>query len=155
MATNDDGQATLPALIGAPAVAHSRRAVAYVLIAFAFGWVAMMPVWVWAAVTRELAPRIISAIAIAATVALLGKATVEARRSGRKASEYASRSLGYPIRIGCYGAGLDSWQRAIWRARVYHDLEIKRPRVVWSTRFEERRLGAAQQIHDNASKASG
>ena len=155
MAGDADQQATLPALVGTPAMAHAHSASVYVLAAFFFGWFAMMPVWIWAGLSGELTPRILSAIAIPITVGLLGKGFVEIRRSARCASEYASRSLGYSIRIGCYGLHrIDAWQRAIWRARVYHDYGIKRPRVIWSTRLEERRLRRVQQSHGINSKAS-
>jgi hypothetical protein len=156
MSGPENKHAALAVLIGQPAVAHARSAVASLATSFVVGWAVMMPLWVWAAISGTLVARVLAAVAVATTAGFLARAVIHGNRSARLASDHASTELGYAVRVGCYGARLDGWQRALWRARAYHESGMRRPRIVWSTRFEDRRLQEwERRHHESSSPAPG
>jgi hypothetical protein len=154
--TRQDDARSLSDLIGSQAYEQARRAMNLLLLTLAFGWIVMVPLIVWATLSGAGLARALGAVAVVVAIGFIVRAVIEARECGRHASAYVSHQLGYEIHIGCYAARLDSWQRAIWRSRIYHESRLKRPRIVWSTRLEERKLRNWEEQHgEGASNLHG
>ena len=125
-------------LVGDDAVTFSEHGRVYLALATIVGLLILLPLWVWASVGGGRVAWAAAATALAVTASLYVRAVTYIRRSGRAASAHVSAGLGYPVRIGCC-TRLDGWQRAIRRERYWHDSGRKRPRITWSSRWEDRR----------------
>jgi len=106
-------------VIGADAARNVGRRDALRLVAFATGWLALVPTATWAQMAGGPLAWSMAALALVCTLGIFAVSVVFGHRACASADAFVGQRLGYEVRLGS-NLNVREWRQAIEREQSFH-----------------------------------